>query len=85
MDEQLLRIVHELVELLRVSLARPAPPPPASAPEVSLTAGPFADNDEVRRFAEELAAMGLVSEVRLQGYEGEDRALLDVRLAPPSA
>jgi len=46
----------------------------------SLHAGPFVDPPEVRFFQLLLEQLRVVEEVRLIGYEGRDRAVLEVRL-----
>jgi hypothetical protein len=57
---------------------------PETAP-VSVTAGPFAGTDAVRAFQQALAGLPGVAQVELRGYEGPDRAVLDVHLAPPTS
>ncbi len=59
---------------------RPGEPPP-----VALSVGPFPDTAAVRGFEEALLRIPGVSEVVLRGYEGEDRAMFDVRISEPNA
>jgi hypothetical protein len=48
---------------------------------VTLNAGPFADIDALREFEAALSDFRGVREVTVRGYEGADRAIIDVRLA----
>jgi hypothetical protein len=50
-----------------------------------LTAGPFASLEEVRAFERTLRGVPGVAEVSVRGYEGSDRALIEVRLSRPTA
>jgi hypothetical protein len=49
--------------------------------ELSVSAGPFASLEAVRAFGRELAGMPGVKAVDVRGYEGEDRAVIDVRVS----
>lgn len=53
--------------------------------EATMSAGPFATLEALRGFERELEGLTSVAEVELRGYEGEDRAVIAVRLAPPTA
>jgi hypothetical protein len=85
--------LDELIDLQRrlVTLLSSRPPsatasaPGQHAPVASVTAGPFASIDALRRFEAALAALPEVSEVVLREYAGEDRAVLDVHLREPTA
>ena len=46
-----------------------------------MSAGPFASTGAVLAFEEMLSGTPGVREVTVRGYEGEDRAIVDVRLA----
>jgi hypothetical protein len=46
--------------------------------EITLSAGPFATIRAVRAFERELAKLPDVRDVSVRGYEGEDRAVIDV-------
>jgi hypothetical protein len=59
---------------------RPEPAPPASAP-VTLLAGPFPSIEALREFEAALSHLRGVRDVTVRGYEGTDRAIIDVRLA----
>ncbi|MDQ6744565.1 MAG: hypothetical protein M3Z27_00870, partial [Actinomycetota bacterium] len=85
MHEGLLEAIHDLVEAHGVMLHRLAGAPAARGEEVSLSVGPFAGTEAVHRFTQSLAAMELVREVAVLGYEGADRALLEVQISEPSA
>jgi hypothetical protein len=47
---------------------------------VTLKAGPFADTGALRVFTERLAALPGVEKVTVTGFEGADRAIVDVEL-----
>ncbi len=82
MQEQQLELIRELIDVLRANMSSE---PESPAVTLTVSAGPFATNEEVREFARELAGAPRVREVALRGYEGEDRALLDVQLTQRSA
>ena len=66
--------------------APPAGPAPAASPrQVTVSAGPFASTDAVRGFERTLAGMPGVGEVEVRGYEGGDRAIVDVQLIDPTS
>jgi hypothetical protein len=78
------RLVASMRELLagyeRVLASRPRSPHPEPA-AVTLSAGPFATIDALHEFEAALSQLPAVSEVAVRGYEGTDRAIIDVRLA----
>lgn len=51
------------------------------AAELTVSAGPFASLEAVRSFQRALATLPGVRETSVRGYEGADRAIVDVRLA----
>jgi hypothetical protein len=53
---------------------------PAPTAEVTVCAGPFASLDAVRAFERALAELPGVREVARRGFEGSDRAIIDVVL-----
>jgi hypothetical protein len=53
----------------------------AAGAEVTLSVGPFETLEAVRSFQRAVATLPGVRETSLRGYEGEDRAIVDVRLA----
>jgi len=53
---------------------------PASA-AVTVSAGPFADLEALHEFEAALRRLRGVGGVTVRGYEGTDRAIMDVRLA----
>ncbi len=68
--------------------ARGASPGVAVGEEVrslSVTAGPFAGTEAVRGFEHALAGLPGVSGVELRGYEGGNRAIVDVHLSLPTS
>jgi hypothetical protein len=50
--------------------------------EIELNAGPFAATEALREFERALAALDPVRRVTVRGYQGPDRAILDVELEP---
>ena len=85
LSERLVASMRELLVgyervLAPASGRRPEPAPPASAP-VTLLAGPFASIEALREFEAALSHLRGVREVTVRGYEGTDRAIIDVRLA----
>jgi hypothetical protein len=55
-----------------------------TGPEVSVSAGPFADTDALRRFEQALRTLPEVRRVAVREYEGADRAIVDVHLSEPN-
>ncbi|HUA02795.1 MAG TPA: hypothetical protein VMB27_02755 [Solirubrobacteraceae bacterium] len=53
----------------------------AAATHVTMSAGPFASIESLHEFEEALARVRGVRDVVVRGYEGTDRAIIDVRLA----
>jgi hypothetical protein len=51
---------------------------------VSVSAGPFADTDALRRFERALQTLPEVRRVAVREYEGADRAIVDVHLCEPN-
>jgi len=67
---------------------RSAPAGAAAGEEVrslTVTAGPFTGTEAVREFEQALAALPGVGGVELRGYEGGNRAIVDVHLSPPTS
>jgi hypothetical protein len=58
--------------------------PAAAESWVSVSAGPFAGTDALRRFEGSLRALPVVREVVVREFEGENRAIIDVHLAEPT-
>jgi hypothetical protein len=56
-------------------------PPAAAESWVSVSAGPFAGTEALRRFEESLRALPEVRDVVVREFEGEDRAVFDVHLS----
>lgn len=89
------RLLDRLGEILASGerlLAAAAPSPPASAatsppaPEaITVSAGPFANLDAVRGFERALRSLPGVEGAEVRGYEGGDRALVDVHLSSETA
>jgi hypothetical protein len=75
--------------LVRSSSRRPAPRPAPSRPRpgpedpnVTVAAGPFQSLEALREFEQAVSHLPGVREVAVQGYEGTDRAIIEVRLDP---
>ena len=84
LSERLVASMRELLAgyervLAPASRRRPEPAPAASA-HVTLLAGPFASTEALREFETALSHLRGVREVLVRGYEGTDRAIIDVRL-----
>jgi hypothetical protein len=67
---------------------RRAGAPPRSSgqpeePEVTVAVGPFAAVEALREFEQAVAGLPGVRDVAVRGYEGTDRAIIEVRLARP--
>ncbi len=58
--------------------------PAAFGPSVSVSAGPFAGTDALRRFERALQALPEVHSAVVREYEGADRAIVDVQLSGPT-
>ncbi len=69
------------------SLAASAPrlAGPSRADQFTLVAGPFVALEAVRAFERTLQELPGVEQVAIRGYEGADRAVVDVRLAEPNS
>jgi hypothetical protein len=57
---------------------------PGEPDALALAAGPFRSIDAVRAFERRLSALPEVREVSRRGYEGTDRAIVEVRLEAPA-
>jgi hypothetical protein len=55
--------------------------PPLPSAGIEIAAGPFADTEALRQFERALEQLDAVRRVTVRGYEGSDRAILDVELA----
>jgi hypothetical protein len=86
------RLLASMRELLagyeRVLLPAASPRPPArraarqrpDSPDVTLSAGPFASLEALRDFEQAVSRLPGVRDVAVRGYEGVDRAIIEVRL-----
>jgi hypothetical protein len=85
---RLLAAMRELLAGYERVLVRPSSPPPArrttrrpaDSPDVTLSAGPFPSLDALREFEQAVSSLPGVREVAVRGYEGADRAIIEVRL-----
>jgi hypothetical protein len=85
LDRRLQAIAVELVPEHRPGSDSVSPPggPRSTVCEFTVSAGPFASTGALRAFEQTLSAIPGVREVTVRGYEGEDRAIVDVLLAEP--
>ena len=85
-QQRVLRRTQELLSAYERILARlPAATPHAPAVrEFSVSAGPFSSTEALRGFEQTLEKIAEVREVSVRGYEGEDRAIVDVHLIEPN-
>ncbi len=74
----LLSSMHEAITGLQHALGQV---PRISATELTLSAGPFATIEAVHAFEHALERLPGVREVTIRGYEGADRAVIDVELS----
>jgi hypothetical protein len=94
----LLAAIRELLDGYDQVLARARSTPSARAiprprrraaaldhdPGVTMSAGPFPTTEAVREFEDVLSRLPRVRDVAVRGYEGTDRAIIEVRLDPAS-
>jgi hypothetical protein len=85
------RLLASTRELLASYANAPPRPPTAAQPsvatvrELSVSAGPFTSTEALRGFERALVRLPEVREVAVRGYEGEDRAVVDVHLVEPTS
>lgn len=79
--ERLTAATGELLAGYERMLAPTPPRRPEPAAPVTVSAGPFANIEALHEFEEALSRMPGVRDVAVRGYEGTDRAIIDVRLA----
>ena len=80
LSERLIASMRELLDGYERVLAPSARARPEPA-RVTLSAGPFASIESLHEFEEALARLPGVRDILVRGYEGNDRAIIDVRLA----
>ncbi|HET6867220.1 MAG TPA: hypothetical protein VFH80_14970 [Solirubrobacteraceae bacterium] len=89
LSTRLLASIRELLAGYERVLVPSAPPPPSSrraarhrpdSPDVTLAAGPFASLEALREFEQGVSLLPGVRDVAVRGYEGTDRAIIEVRL-----
>jgi hypothetical protein len=86
--ERLLASTRELLSSYADALAgASAGSQPSAAPldEFSVSAGPFTSTEALRDFERALGRLPEVREVAVRGYEGDDRAIVDVHLFEPTS
>jgi hypothetical protein len=81
LQERLLHSIRELLSAYEAVCARldQADPEP-TVREFTVSAGPFTSTAALRAFEHTLSGISGVREVHVRSYEGEDRAIVDVRL-----
>jgi hypothetical protein len=80
MCARLLRSMQELLAGYEIALGHVAGGTASHAAAVTLAAGPFSRVEMVAEFERALAGLPQVADVALRGYEGTDRAILEVQL-----
>ncbi|MBV8220798.1 MAG: hypothetical protein JO325_20230 [Solirubrobacterales bacterium] len=80
LSERLIASMRELLDGYERVLAPSARARPEPV-RVTLSAGPFASIESLHEFEEALARLPGVRDILVRGYEGNDRAIIDVRLA----
>ena len=80
LSERLLASMRALLDGYERILA-PKARPGAEPAGATLSAGPFASIEALHEFEEALSRVPGVRDVAVRGYEGTDRAIIDVRLA----
>jgi hypothetical protein len=91
LSARLLASMRELLAGYERVLVGPASSPPPRRPvparrdpsDVTLSAAPFPSLEALHAFEQAVARLPGVREVAVQGYEGTDRAIIEVRLDPP--
>lgn len=93
LSTRLLSSIRELLAGYERVLVPSASAPPAArrtprhrpdSPDVTLAAGPFASLEALREFEQAVSRLRGVREVAIRGYEGSDRAIIEVRLDQPN-
>ena len=79
MCARLLASMRELMAGYELALTHVSAHPEAG-PALTVAAGPFDSIAVLQRFEDALRALPEVAEVAVSGYEGSDRALLEVHL-----
>jgi hypothetical protein len=82
--ERVLEATRELLAAYEQTLASRSSRE-ATVREFSVSAGPFQSTEALRSFERTLAKIPEVREVTVRGYEGEDRAIVDVHLIDPTS
>ena len=81
LQERLLGSIRELLSAYETVFARlRRVGPEATVHEFTVSAGPFTTTGALREFEQRLSGISGVREVTVRSYEGEDRAIVDVRL-----
>jgi hypothetical protein len=93
LSTRLLASIRELLAGYERVLVPSAPPPPSprraarirpDSPDVTLAAGPFASLEALREFEQGVSLLPGVRDVVVRGYEGTDRAIIEVQLDQPN-
>jgi hypothetical protein len=76
MSARLVRAMQELLGGYELALVHAA----AAPPSVAMRAGPFDSVAVLERFQQAVRGLPGVSSVEIRGYEGADRAIVEVQL-----
>jgi hypothetical protein len=79
-QESLLATLRDVVSAYDAAVAELDRAAAPAMREFSVSAGPFTSTEALHRFEQTLAQIAEVSEVEVRGYEGDDRAIVDVHL-----
>jgi hypothetical protein len=79
-QEGVLSSMRQLLGTLQRVAATPSAGPATAGSPLSVSAGPFASTEALRSFRAALEALPAVKTVELRGFEGGDRAILEVHL-----
>jgi hypothetical protein len=86
LQERLLHSIRALLSAYETVVTRLGQPNPENTVrEFTVSAGPFTSTEALRAFEQTLSGISGVREVTVRGYEGGDRAIVDVRLGEPKA
>jgi hypothetical protein len=78
LHRQVLDWIHELISAYEAALARRPRPP---GPDLTMSAGPFATNEALEGFVAAIKTLPGVSQAAVRGFEGTDRAIIQVQLS----
>ncbi|HEY2260214.1 MAG TPA: hypothetical protein VGH45_10905 [Solirubrobacteraceae bacterium] len=83
--QRVLESTQELLAAYERALTSLRPQDAQPVREFSVSAGPFHSTEALRGFEQTLAKIPAVRDVAVRGYEGGDRAIVDVHLIDPTS